>query len=118
MARRFHVPAIAWLCLAAAAVVSIDAADTLVGCYLDGPRRSLSSQLIQTGGQLTVKACSDAAKARGQPVFAVARGNECWIGEMLMLAGTGLIKTPQPSQQQLRPGCGLALPAQLPGKLR
>lgn len=59
---------------------SVVSAYTLTGCFQDGPKRALLSTRLALPSALTPKACSDAARARGLPVYGLARGNECWIG--------------------------------------
>jgi len=66
--------------LALAYALQIHATDTLVGCFKDGPRRVLPTQ-VSGSGQLTQSICSEAAKARGQPLYGLKNGNECWIGQ-------------------------------------
>lgn len=66
------------------------AVDALVGCYKDGPRRVLPTQVF-TDIKLTVTACSEAATSRGQPLFGL-KGNECWIGESPYVSAAATLK--------------------------
>lgn len=81
MARRSGMPFPTFLVLLLAAASA--SAGTLIGCFQDGPKRALVSSRLTLAGSVTVKACSDAARARGLPVYGLARGNECWASKFV-----------------------------------